>query len=59
MTRVTMRDIRRAGYCSRGVRVFARKHGLDYQDFLANGFEIDDLPEQDGEIVKKLREVVE
>lgn len=56
---VTMRDVRKAGYCSRGVRIFAQKYNLDYQDFLVNGVDIDTLPDQGSEAIKKIREVLE
>lgn len=56
---ITMRDVRKAGYCSRGVRVFANKYNLDYQDFLLNGVDIDTLPDQDNEVLKKIREALE
>lgn len=36
---IRMDDIRRLGYCSRGVREFFLKHELDYPDFLENGIE--------------------
>lgn len=59
MPTITMRDIRKAGYCSRGVRVFAKKYNLDYQDFLTNGVDIDTLPDQNSEVIKKIREALE
>lgn len=34
---VTMRDIRAIKGCARGARYFCRQHGIDWNDFLANG----------------------
>ncbi len=43
MTRVTIQDLRDARYCLAGVRPWFRRHGLDWQDFLARGIEADRL----------------
>ena len=43
MTRVTIQDLRAARYCLAGVRPWFRRHGLDWQDFLAHGIEADRL----------------
>ena len=37
--RVTVRDVRAARYCLAGVRPWFRRHGLDWQDFLARGID--------------------
>lgn len=37
MTRVYAKDIRAARLCFGGARPWFRRHGLDWQDFLANG----------------------
>jgi len=34
---VTMRDVRAARGCSRGARMFAERHGLDWKEFLKDG----------------------
>ena len=39
MTRVTIQDLRAARYCLAGVRPWFRRHGLDWQDFLAHGID--------------------
>lgn len=59
MTRIYMKDIRKSGLCSSGVRTYAKKYGLDYNDFLTNGVELDSLPDQDGQIVKLIRASLE
>lgn len=48
-TIVTMQDARAVrtptgrGYCSRGIRAFFARHGLDFQDFLRNGIAAEKL----------------
>jgi hypothetical protein len=37
--RITVQDIRTARYCLAGVRPWFRRHGLDWQDFLARGID--------------------
>lgn len=34
---VRMKHVRMACMCSRGARVFFRRHGLDWREFLQNG----------------------
>ena len=41
--RVTIQDLRAARYCLAGTRPWFRRHGLDWQDFLARGIEADRL----------------
>lgn len=41
--RVTIQDLRAARYCLAGVRPWFRRHGLDWQDFLARGIEAETL----------------
>lgn len=36
---IRMDDMRRVGYCSRGVREFFSRHGLDYSLFLEEGID--------------------
>ena len=43
MTRVTIQDLRDARYCLAGVRPWFRRHGLDWQSFLASGIDADRL----------------
>lgn len=46
---VTIQDARAVltptgrGYCSRGIRAFFQRHGLDFNDFLKNGIEEEKL----------------
>ena len=42
-TRVTVQDLRTSRYCLAGVRPWFRRHGLDWQDFLARGIAADRL----------------
>ena len=41
--RVTIQDLRAARYCLAGVRPWFRRHGLDWQDFLAHGIAAEQL----------------
>jgi hypothetical protein len=41
--RVTIRDLRDARYCLAGVRPWFRRHGFEWEDFLAHGIEADCL----------------
>ena len=43
MTCVTIQDLRDARYCLAGVRPWFRRHGFDWQDFLAHGIAADRL----------------
>lgn len=43
MTRITIDDARKAGYCVAGLRDFAAKHGLNLRDFVQNGIEEETL----------------
>lgn len=43
MTRVYAKDIRAAKLCFGGARPWFRRHGLDWQDFLANGIDAERL----------------
>ena len=39
--KIYMSDIRKAKMCARGSRAFFLSQGWDYQDFLANGIDLD------------------
>jgi hypothetical protein len=41
--RITVTDARRIGYCARGMKTWARPHGLDFASFLKNGIPAEDL----------------
>jgi len=40
---VRMEDLRQLRYCARGVRAFFERHGLDYNRFLSEGIEAEEL----------------
>lgn len=40
------------GYCSRGMRQFAAKHNLDFEDFVHNGIDSSILSAIDDEMVR-------
>ena len=37
---VTVDDVRKAGYCVRGIREWARTYNLDFNDFIHNGIDV-------------------
>lgn len=39
--KIYMSDIRNAKMCARGTRAFFMLHGLDFQDFLKNGIDVE------------------
>lgn len=39
MTKITISDVRNAGFCVSGLRDFADEHGLDFRDFVKNGID--------------------
>lgn len=39
--RVTMADLRAAGFCAAGVRAFCTRHGIDYAELLRAGIPFD------------------
>ena len=41
--RVLIRHAREVGYCARGMRVFAERHGIDWPRFVAEGIDADEL----------------
>lgn len=46
-----------AGFCSRGLREFAKKHDLDWEKFLNEGIEEEELLKFDDHMVNKIIEV--
>lgn len=59
MTRVTIQDLRDARYCLAGVRPWFRRHGFEWQDFLANGIDADRLRATDDALVIPVIQVAE
>lgn len=59
MTRVTIQDLRDARYCLAGVRPWFRRHGLDWQDFLARGIEADRLRSTGDALVEPVIRIAE
>jgi hypothetical protein len=43
MTRVTIQDLRASRLCFQGARPWFRRHGLDWQQFLAHGLDAEVL----------------
>lgn len=40
---VRLEDARSLGYCNAGLRAFARRHNLDWRDFVVNGISESEL----------------
>ena len=40
------------GYCNRGLRTFAERHGLDWSDFLENGIKVELICHIDDDMVR-------
>ena len=47
MTRVTVQDCRALKYCSRGMRDFFTRHGIDWLQFVREGVDAGELPQDD------------
>lgn len=43
MTRLTVTDARRAGFCCRGQKLWAARVGIDMRAFVRDGIDVDDL----------------
>lgn len=46
--RVTITDVRRAGHCVAGARLWFEGHGIDFRRFIAEGMTVDEVLEQCG-----------
>ena len=44
---ITVKDVRKAGYCLKGVKEWCITHGIDYRSFVKNGIDTDELPQDD------------
>lgn len=55
--RVFMRHIREAKMCSGGTRVFFKRHGLDWSDFLKNGIRAELLEQTNDEMAIHVAQV--
>lgn len=54
--KVLLEDAATLGYCRRGLRMVAERHGFDYSDFVFNGIDSSKLEVIDDEMVKALIE---
>lgn len=41
--RITVNDMGSLGYCVRGSRAFAERHGLDFRKFIRDGIDAEEL----------------
>ena len=51
--RVTVRHIRAAKFCSRGARQWFARHGLDFNEFVVNGYPVEVI-ENTGDALGKM-----
>ena len=56
--KIYMSDLRKAKMCARGSRAFFLRHGLDWQDFLANGIDISKIENIDDAMVQQVVKAV-
>lgn len=56
---VTMKHAREVGYCARGMRVFAQRHGLDWTRFVRQGLDADELRKTDDAMAARVIEQAE
>jgi len=55
--KIKLEHARALGYCTRGVRVFGKKHKLDLTDFLKNGIDEEILAKLNDDMSNKMIEV--
>ena len=51
---VRVRDLRHMGYCHAGARRWAKRHAIDWNDFVKNGIAIEMLERIDDAMCKRL-----
>ena len=56
--KIYMSDIRKAKMCARGSRAFFLRHGLDWQDFLENGIDLEIAEKFDDAMIQQVVEYV-
>lgn len=57
--RITVQHCRELGYCLRGVRQFCDQGGIDFRDFVKNGFPLEKAREMNDGRVNRLIERAE
>jgi len=55
--RITISHGWEAGYCSKGMRDFAKRYGLNWEDFLSDGIEESELLKLNNHLTNKIVEV--
>lgn len=53
---IRIEDCRAKRLCSAGLRRFAEKHGLDFQEFVRNGIDSDLLPKNDSTVEEMIEQ---
>jgi hypothetical protein len=57
--RVQIQDARELGYCSRGMREFCARKQIDWEKFIAEGIDSDELRQYDDAMANRLIEQAE
>ena len=52
--KITMYDVRAAEGCSTGARLFFKRYGFDWSDFLKNGIDIEKIEPIDNAVSKRI-----
>lgn len=57
MMKVMLRHGRALGYCTKGIRLFGKKHNLNYLKFIKEGIEAEELEKLNDSMANKMIEV--
>ncbi len=56
MIKVTVADIRQAGFCVSGIKQFCQQHNIDFRELIKDGIDITELEHIDDIMVKQVIE---
>lgn len=57
--KITVNDLKKNGYCHPGCRVFCKRYGIDWMDFLKNGIDSEILLATDNALAVNLVKLVQ
>ena len=52
--KIYINDVRRFGYCVRGIKKFCAMHNIDFKNFVKNGIDIAEIEDIDDAMLNKL-----
>lgn len=58
MTRVTIKHVRKLGYCVSGVRAWCDQHGFDFRKLVREGYTIGEISHIDDHNVRRVIDIV-